>query len=157
MSQQDPTGYGIGFTHKPDKVTPPEPDLGPLFSGARPPDRGVSSPSRSLPKSVDVAGRAAEGRRQKILRYMELNGPTAIHDFCAAQATPTLPNQVSGRFTDMAGELLLCVAGEKAHPISGAACNIYAITDAGRQELQRMKSQVGRATPPVSAHPQETR
>lgn len=146
----NPTGYATG------------PDFGPLFGSASVPTRPSVSPApttpptrqdkstasqlaafaKPLPTSADTAARVSEGRRQRILQFIANNGPTTIHEFCAACSTGSYTlhaHQVSGRFTDMAKVEFMTVVGQRPHPVSGCACQVYDITDRGRQELARLK------------------
>ena len=145
------TGYGLGA-----RASSPA-DLGPLFS--QPPivaghgEAGVSASdprasacicgSNHLPHSADVAARASQSRRWRILQFLQTFGPTTIHEFCTACSDPTRTvhaHQVSGRFTDLAKEALIASIGERPHPVSGVACQVYAITPRGQQELASMKT-----------------
>lgn len=151
----DPTGYNL---NRGSGVSPLDLDPGPLFSRpASTPQAAenaentnslrVSAPLREtsspLPRSADVAARVSDSRRRLILQFLEDIGPSTIHEFCAAYTLGdmvTHPHQVSGRFTDLAKNSLISPIGERKSPISPAACNVYAITDSGRSELARMKS-----------------
>ena len=150
----DPTGYGLAARPSPAAF-----DDAPLFAppaAPAPSDRkthgqqsvGFPSPTTGhpLPRAVEVAARVSDGRKQRILQFLANNGPVTIHEFCQACTSGSvvvLPHQVSGRFTDMAKKLWIAPIGERKSPLSPAACTVWEITPAGRDELARMKTRPG--------------
>jgi predicted ArsR family transcriptional regulator len=87
-----------------------------------------------LPRSVDVAAKAAPERYQRILRLLVEHGPLAM--FQVAGEIGVMDHQISGRFTEMKRNLWIDVIRQTRHPRSGCACDVYQITAAGREQIK---------------------
>ncbi|GEM_PF-4488296 len=162
----NPTGYATA------------PDLGPLFAKGSAERNGVGSvlserpegccaqntpdplalnslptpsslSSAALPKAVDVSARAAEGRMQRILRYLTKVTDATLDEICAAFSDPqsnivVSQNQISGRISDLKRDLYIRWTGQTRPSRSGCSCDVYEITDAGRAELVRLRTHMTR-------------
>lgn len=105
----------------------------PLFAPPPAPAAAVAPIAAPLPTSHEVSQRDAAWWRHEILVDISRHPEAILPEIC--QRLGRLPNQISGRISELRAAGLIEFTKKRPHPASGAACMAYSITSRGREEL----------------------